>query len=166
MRVLFLFFTCLIPAAVFSQSDLLIPFELEDQFKRVHSNENFHGRMIVLIASHGGGSKYNNDWGRAIEGGIENETIKEGITWLPVADLSNVPFFLKGFVRGFFPDDKDEWVLMDWEGKFDEAYTFEKDKSNILIFNFEGRLVYQNTGTEVDHSKLYDIISAITHNYQ
>jgi len=78
-----------------------------------------------------------------------------------LADVSGVPFFLKGFVQGKFPEDSAKWVLMDWDGTFAESYNFVEEESNILIFDLRRILVYQTSGKEVDKTKIGKILESL-----
>jgi len=134
---------------------------LGDQFDSLYSDEDFRGKILVLIGSDRGGSEYNGRWGAAIYNDLEGDPIRERVSWLGVADVSNVPSFMRGFVRGFFPKEKEEWVALDWEGLFPETYWFEEDMSNILVFDQSGRLVYRGTGTDVKKEQVDEIVQII-----
>ena len=66
-----------------------------------------------------------------------------------MADTRGVPFFVKGFVRGKFPKERDRPVLLDWEGRFAKAYDWRPEETNVLVFDEHGTLVHQTHGTEV-----------------
>ena len=70
-----------------------------------------------------------------------------------ISDLRGVPSFLKGFVRGKFPKEKDNRVLMDWKGVFAKQYEWQKGACNILIFSAEGVLVHQTVVRRMDSAK-------------
>ena len=154
----------LAPLTLLAQSDRLISFHMEDQFRNEHTEKDFLGEIIILIGSDGGGSKYNGKWGNAIEKAIKESDYKHKIHWLPVADVSSAPFFMKGYVRSQFPEEKEKWAICDWDGVFAEEYDFQDDMSNILVFNPDGKLLYQCSGTEVDHRKVQEMVRIIKSN--
>jgi len=165
MKIISFLILFLLPTLVFAQTDYLISFELEDQFSRVHTHQDYLGKFTILIGSDGGGSKYNGKWGTAIDHALKNDDIKYQISWLPVADVSSAPFFMKGYVRSQFPEDQKEWALCDWEGEFDEAYGFEGNMSNILVFDNSGKLLHRCVGTEVDIKMIEEIVAVVKNNY-
>jgi hypothetical protein len=138
---------------------------MEDQFRRVHTDQEFLGKTIILVGSDGGGSEYNKKWAIAIDNKLKNEEVKYEVNWLPVADVSAAPFFMKGYVRNRFPKDKKKWALCDWEGAFDEAYGFRGGLSNILVFHSSGKLLYQCAGDDVDSEILDRIVAVVEKNY-
>jgi len=154
----FLFFDFFIVRA---QTDHLIPFELSDQFDNVYTHEDFLNHIVVLTGSDRKGSQYNKEWGRAMYRALMHESIFIQIKWVGVADLGGIPFFLKGIVKNYFPEEKERWVLLDWDGEFAEAYKLQEDVSNIMIFDHQGSLVYQTTLTELDENKLDVILNNI-----
>lgn len=149
------------PTTVWAQDSTFFDFRLEDQFKREYTDDQFRGRVVVVIGSDKEGSQYNELWTKAILDSIEDRSEFDKIALLGVADLRGVPFFLKGYVRGRFPEDRDKWALLDWKGLFAEAYDFVEEESNILVFDTQGRLVYRTNGTEPHKQVLQKIITAI-----
>jgi predicted transcriptional regulator len=147
---------------MFAQEEAaLISFKMKDQFNNEYIDQNFRDKIVVVIGSDKDGSKYNNIWGQAIEDSLKNKNGYQDIAYLPVADLRGVPFFLKGFVKGKFPKEPERWVLTDWKGKFPKTYQFEAKASNILIFDRDGKLVYQTYGHELETEKLSEILNVI-----
>lgn len=144
-----------------AQMTTLIPFEIEDQFEVVHRDTDYAGRILIVIGSDRGGSEFNAGWGVALTEALEEEEHFDRIAFLPLADLTGVPFFVKGMVRGRFPTDPEQWVAMDWDGVFDEAYTFIEDSSNIFVFTPQGQLLQRAHGQEVDETVLQSLLSPI-----
>lgn len=72
-----------------------------------------------------------------------------------------MPFFLKGFVRGMFPENPDQWVLMDWNGVIAETYKFVPKSSNVLVFAPDGVLVHHASGHEPDDESLRALVSIL-----
>lgn len=144
-----------------AQSTTLIPFEIEDQFEEVHRDADYANRILIVIGSDRDGSEFNPVWGEALTAALEGEDGYARIAMLPVADLQGVPFFVKGMVRGRFPEDPEQWVAMDWDGVFSEAYGFVESSSNILVFAPGGRLVQRAHGRELDAAVLQSLVSPI-----
>ena len=155
--ILFLLLVSSLPA----QEEQLIDFDIQDQFKNDHRDEDFAGAVIVVLCSDKGGSKYNEAWGHALTDSLRQKSQLPNVKFLPVADLRGVPFFLKGFVRGKFPKDSTRWVLTDWKGKFAKAYELEKDACNIVIFDRSGRFYYKAAVYDMDYSLLSVILTKI-----
>ena len=147
------------------QQDTLISFELEDHFKKKYRRENFTGEVTILVGSDREGSGYNEKWSFAIYDSLKASGRGDMIRFLPVADLRGVPFFMKGWVKGKFPQEPKRWILMDWKGIFPRAYDFKPGHSNILILTREGLVIHQCAVQEIDPSvlgvcldKLYGIL--------
>ncbi len=139
------------------ESDL-ISFKLKDQFDRVYSDNDFENKILIVVGSDKTGSQYNREWIDAILDSLKKGDGLQDVRFLGVADLRGVPFFLKGYVKGKFPDQKSRWVLMDWDGKFAKHYQFKADVCNIAIINRKDRLIYQTSGTQLDFNKLNEIL--------
>ena len=135
-------------------ADTLIEFKIEDQFEVEHGSDDYAGKVTLLIGSDKDGAEFNRLWGAALDDSLDGEPGWEETMSLPVANMKGVPFFLKGFIRGKFPQDPEIWVLLDWKGEFAEAYGFTPKASNILIFDADGALVYRAWGKEIDERKL------------
>ncbi len=155
------FLICLLPAAVFSQDSTLIDFKIKDQFDRVYTENSWPDSIIVIIGSDRKGSEFSGTWSGAIKDSLKNEPGFERVKFVGLSDLRGVPFFLKGFVRGKFPKDPANWVLMDWKGRFPKAYQFKKDHCNILIFDKQRQLIHQSAGTVLAPDKLKQIINSL-----
>ena len=159
--VSFFIWILLTPIVGFSQETKLIPFEIEDQFDRVYTEKSWKDSILIIVGSDKDGSQYNPVWAKAIYDTLQKELPKLPVRQVGLADVSGVPFFLKGFVQGKFPEDSAKWVLMDWDGTFAESYNFVEEESNILIFDLRRILVYQTSGKEVDKIKIGKILEAL-----
>jgi hypothetical protein len=149
------------PPAVWAGESELIEFEIEDQFDVLHTDEEHVGAILVVVGSDKGGSEYNASWGQAIRDSVSGTAGADAIHFLRVADVRGVPFFLKGTVKGMFPEEREEWVLLDWKGTLAKAYEFEKDQSNVLVFDRDGRLAAQTHGTSLEAEKLTHIAGVL-----
>jgi len=137
-----------------AQDAALISFKIEDQFGTVHTNEDYLASIVIVIGSDKNGSKYNGIWAKAIRDSLKHENNFAQIKFLRVADLRGVPFFIKGFVKGKFPKEKERWVLLDWKGQFAKAHEFESEACNIVIVDRNGTVVHKAHGQDLDYEKL------------
>jgi hypothetical protein len=135
---------------ILAQDSALISFKLEDQFKREYSNAHFSDRIIILLESDRVGSQYQNLWQDAIHDSLQRIGILDQTQIISAADLRGVPFFLKGFMRGKFPQEKENWCLMDWNGILAKAYGFVSDKCNIIIFDQNHKVIHKVCVQELD----------------
>jgi len=147
-------FAVLASTLSFAQDSTLISFKIEDQFERAHTDEDYRGSIVVIIGSDKDGSKYNGVWSKAIRDSLKQETEFAQIKFLRVADVRGVPFFIKGFVKGKFPKEKERWVLLDWKGRLAKAYRFESASCNIVIIDRNGAVVYKTHGQDIETEKL------------
>jgi len=83
----------------------VLDFELKDQFENVHRSSDVAGNIVLLIGSDRGGSQFNDTWGKAIHVSLSDHPRYDQISHLAYADLRGVPFFVKGVVRGKFPQN-------------------------------------------------------------
>lgn len=148
-------------APTFAEDVQLLNFELEDQFKAIHRRADVAGSIVLLIGSDKGGVKFNGAWGKAIHDSLGDHPHYDQITHLAHADLRGVPFFLKGFIRGKFPQEPHRWVLMDWKGIFAKAYDFAPKSSNVLVFGPDTALVHHASGREPGGEALNGLVTAL-----
>ena len=160
-RFLVLLFVLLGPTCVQAQGLELIDFNIEDQFDRSHRYTEYRGKIVVIVDSDKDGSEFNPLWSSAIHESLKNNSNYNRIVFLPVADVRGAPFFLKGFVKGKFPQNKNSWVLLDWDGHFARAYRFQPKTSNIVIFDADGKLLHSAHGRDVDGATLAEIIATL-----
>lgn len=144
-----------------AQETALIPFELEDQFERTYHGSDYSDRIVVVIGSDRDGSEFNARWGEAIHDALDGVPGFERVSFIPVAHLVGVPFFLKGMIRGRFPKEPERWALMDWDGVFDEAYGLVPGATNVFVFDGAGQLVQRAHGRELDDAVLRGIVSPL-----
>jgi len=139
----------------------LLDFEIKDQFENVHRRSDVLGNIVLLIGSDKDGSQFNEAWGKAIHDSLSDHPQYNRISHLAHADLRGVPFFLKGSVRGKFPQNPDQWVLMDWKGVIAKTFNFAPKSSNVLVFAPDGLLVHHVSGREPDDEALRDLLNAL-----
>ena len=136
----------------------LIEFEIEDQFREKHTHREFIGKALIVVGSNKGGKDYNEPWAETLRDSLDASG--HDVSFLGLADVRGVPFFLKGMIRGKFPKSRDRWALADWKGEFAKAYCFEKDHCNVLVFDPEGNLVHHSWVKEVEPVKLGLVLAA------
>ena len=113
---------------------------LQDQYGKTVSLRQYEGRVVVLIASDKEGSAQNAAWTKAIRDKYADHVVVQGI-----ADVSSVPFFLKGKIRSDFKKDGDS-ILMDWKGEVFKAYGPTKGVSNVILIDKNGMIRYRTSG--------------------
>jgi hypothetical protein len=143
------------------QPPVLVPFKIEDQFKRIYTEKYVQHHIAIIIGSGRGGNEFNHLWSQAIRGSLEDKRLLEQIKFIGVADLKGVPFFAKNKVKKRFPPQKKHWRLCDWKGHFAKTYMFRKNNCNILIFDQNGILVHKTFGRELDQQKLTVILKVL-----
>ena len=146
--------------AAAAQTETLIEFELRDQFERVHRDSDFAGRVLYVIGSDKDGSRFNGPWAKAISGALGDRD-RARLATFGLADVSGVPFFLRGFVKGKFPQERERWVLLDWKGRFRRAYGFEAGSANVLAFAADGRLAYRFDARQVEPAMLAGFVAKL-----
>jgi hypothetical protein len=151
-----------VPNSLLFGDSTLISFKLKDQFDNEYTENDFLGGISLLIGSDKEGSKYNQLWGGAIRDSLNELGKTDQVKIIPLADLRGVPFFLKGFIKGKFPKESDQWVILDWRGHFPKAYDLVPHKTNILIFDPNGTLVYFTNGEEPDLESIGLILLKLT----
>ncbi|MCP4800864.1 MAG: hypothetical protein GY893_13045 [bacterium] len=140
----------LIAMPLFAQN--LIDFHIQDQFKQVHVTSDYAGEVVIVIGSDKAGCDYDKLWAAEL-----GEKLGHTASILPVAHMKGVPFFLKGFIRGKFPKQPENWILMDWGGKFNKAYSFEPGLANILVFDGQGEQIFRVSAGELDQEIVSEI---------
>ena len=153
--------TLMIPSRSLAEPAELIDFEFEDQFGDIHRRADVLGTVVLLIGSDKGGSSFNGLWGKAIHDSLNDHSRYEQISQLAYSDLRGVPFFLKGMIRSKFPENPDNWALMDWKGVLAKAYDFVPKASNTLVFASGGTLVHHASGREVEERAVQEIVAVL-----
>ncbi len=144
-----------------AESPSLMSYQMEDQFGRVHSDEDVRGHVVVLTGSDKRGSTFNPLWIEAISEDLNRDVDIDSVRLITIANLRAVPFFLKGMIKKNFPQEPEKWVLLDWEGLFAKTYAFQPKASNTLVFSPTGDLLLKTHGREVEAEKLAVIVARI-----
>jgi peroxiredoxin len=116
-------------------------FILQDQYEKTVSLKQYQGRLVVLIASDKEGKAQNSLWAKAIRDKYADRVSVQG-----VADVSSVPFFLKGKIRSDFRNDRDS-ILLDWKGEVFKAYDITKGVSNVILIDKFGMIRHRSSGS-------------------
>ncbi len=140
---------------------VLIDFELNDQFEKIHRDDDWRGDVVLLIGSDQKGSQFDAVWERAIRDSITGLEDMESLRIVHVADVRGVPFFLKGVVRRKFPGGNASPIILDWQGRFATAYGFAKDKANILVFDRQARLQHQMAVEGINSQRLDETVNLL-----
>ncbi len=154
-------FVIMLNSVAVSQTSVPFVFNINDQFDVSHTESEYLGHITIIIGSNKDGSEFNPIWSKAIHDTLGVRINNSKINIVPVADVSSVSFFFKGFVKSKFRDERKDAVLLDWEGFFSNAYQFENGASNIIILDKSGNLVYKTNGKALDNEKLKIICSKI-----
>jgi len=108
-------------------------FVLEDQFSKEHTWSKFNGKPVILLLSDREGSKYSDNWSKPLF-----EKFGKNVEFIAIADVSSVPFFLKGFIRGKFREAYKNPVLLDWDGDIVEYYGITENVTTFIAINKNG----------------------------
>ena len=144
-----------------AQETRLVPFEMPDQFDNLHSEREFTGTVVVFLGSGRKGSKFNEPWGKVLAGELAGAVRDGDLQIVGFAHLRGVPSFLSGSVRKRFPQEPEEWALLDWKGFFARTYGRTKGAANLYAFDRSGRLIHRSGLREVDRKQLADVVAAL-----
>jgi hypothetical protein len=133
-----------------------IGYVLEDQYGNEHKSVNIQGRRQLLFLADRSGSDFTSNWTKVLEPLYRNT-----IEFVAFADVSSVPGFLKGFIKGKFKDSYSNPVLMDWEGKLFEYYNCPEGIPTIVFIDSKGIIRYKisGKGTNSELQMLNEVIS-------
>ena len=139
----------------------LIPFEINDQFDRPHTEKDFQDRSVLVLCGDRKGSQFQGQWMSALRDSLRSFGFSDSIALVEAADLRGVPFFVKGSVKRKFPKQDAAWVLLDWKGQLAKSYGFQKDKCNIVLFDHSGMLTYKTAVEELSMPVLEEILDHV-----
>jgi thioredoxin-related protein len=133
-----------------------ISYVLEDQYGNEHKSVNIHGKRQLLFLADRSGSDFTSNWTKVLEPLYRNT-----IEFVAFADVSSVPGFLKGFIKGKFKDSYSNPILMDWEGKLFEYYNCPEGIPTIVFIDNKGIIRYKisGKGTSSELQMLNEVIS-------
>ena len=133
-----------------------ISYVLEDQYGNEHKSVNIQGKRQLLFLADRSGSDFTSNWTKVLEPLYRNT-----IEFVAFADVSSVPGFLKGFIKGKFKDSYSNPILMDWEGKLFEYYNCPEGIPTIVFIDNKGIIRYKisGNGTSSELQMLNEVIS-------
>ena len=133
-----------------------ISYVLEDQYGNEHKSVNIQGKRQLLFLADRSGSDFTSNWTKVLEPLYRNT-----IEFVAFADVSSVPGFLKGFIKGKFKDSYSNPILMDWEGKLFEYYNCPEGIPTIVFIDNKGIIRYKisGKGTSSELQMLIEVIS-------
>ena len=154
--VFFLF--CAVTSRVQADDIFLDPYSIPDQFDDAHTADEVQDSVVVYLRSDRKSFKYSPEWTQAINAELVEVPGSADVTFVYLAHMKGVPSFLRSVIKKKFPQDRAHWMLLDWKGVFASSYGFTKGAVDVLIFDRKGLLVYQSAVTEVEQSKLSEMI--------
>ncbi len=149
---LLLLLACAVPAAAVELpcDERLPAFELEDQFEDERTQDDVLGTVSVLIWADRDAREWSDDWRAMLTAALRGQ-VEGGLVQIRAwAHTKGAPFFVKGRIRGSFPEDPARWAVLDWDGVFEEHFEPREEHVTVFVFDREGCLVARETGREVD----------------
>ena len=142
-------------------ADHLVDFRIKDQFDRLHTSGSCRGAVVVVVARDRKGRQFVDQWEPGLRDSLAAPVARYQVRFVPVAHLKGVPFFIKGTIRNSLPQEKDAWILMDYEGLFKRTYAMADDVCSLLIFDRVGRLVTHHAVTDFDPVVQTEVIATV-----
>jgi hypothetical protein len=139
----------------------LIEFAMLDQFEREYTPESFSKEILIVVHGDKDGSAYTGKSGSALGEALGETVDEDSFEFVPVADLRGVPSFVRGWVKKQFSTNKEEWVLLDWDSAFTNAYGLEKGKCNLIVFDRDRKLAVHRPVTETDPVVVDELVKHI-----
>ena len=111
-----------------------IGFTMEDQYEKEWSwDDHWRGKPTIIMMTDRKGKDFLQNWIKPLV-----DTFRTQVRFASFADVSTVPGFLKGFIRGKFREAFTWSILMDWDGMVMEHYKAKPDVPNILFVDSNG----------------------------
>ena len=143
---LHLFLALAAAAPLAAQAPATLPaFQVEDQFKRKHTEQEWAGAPGVFLVTNREGRTSLMRWYQAFLG-----SAPAGTRVAMAADTKGAPFFVKGAIRGSMPKDTLLPILIDYSGKLARPLR-GTDTLAAVYYGADGRLIARRplpTGTE------------------
>lgn len=156
-----LFLLLLMNFTGYSRDSTLIRFQLKDQFNQLRTQNDFLGTTTIIVGSDRHGSEYNESWSFAIYDSLRKEGLADSVKFLAVADTRGVPSLFRKLVKSHFPKEPQRWILLDWHGDFAQSYQFVPAECNLVLIDKKGKVVYHQSGKDLDKQKLKIFIQQI-----
>jgi hypothetical protein len=139
----------------------LTDFRLTDQRGREHRRGDYHGVVVVLVASDWAGSRYVRGWLKAIWGQLAGVPGLERVRALGVADARGLPRMLRSTLVAVLPKRDGVTVLLDWDGAIATAHALTPGECNVMVVDATGRVVHRMSGRGVDPAEVVRIAARI-----
>jgi hypothetical protein len=133
-----------------TRADSVIDFRLGDQFGRAHDAADYRGRALLLVGAGRGGRAAGTAWVATLRGLQSDTTGAAAIPVVAVADLRGVPRLLRRVVRGRFPKDRRQAVLLDWDGSLARRLGLDAERCTIVLVGPDGRPAARMSPTTVN----------------
>lgn len=153
---------CTTPSRAQTEDIHLEPYSIPDQFDVAHTADEVRGSVVVFLRSDRKSFKHSPVWVQAINAELIEVPGAGDVIFVYLANMKGVPSFLRGMIKKKFPQDRSHWMLLDWKGVFETSYGFTKSALNVLIFDRDGVLIYRTAVTEIEPSKLREMVAAVT----
>jgi hypothetical protein len=144
-----------------SHDHTLIPFKLDDQFGRSHTEAECAGRVTVVLGSDRSGSRYTAQWLAGVRDAMHDAPGADRVRTFGVANVRGVPTFLRPVVARALPKAKDAEVLLDWDGRFATAYDFGEGCCTVLVADPYGNVVLRTQGKEARPEQVAEVASTL-----
>ena len=142
-------------------ADRLIDFEIKDQHDREHTDAELRDRVAVLMWIDRQAGQWRDAWHAALKTALQPQLDAGTADVRIVAHVKGAPFFIKGRIKGAFRDDVSDWVLMDWKGRFEQAYGPTADHVNVMVFAADGALAAAWTGQQLDEAVTGEVAAKV-----
>lgn len=116
-------------------------FTLSDQFERAHTVAFPRERPLLLTVADRKGAAQVNGWV-----GPVRERLRARLDQVGVAEVSQVPGFLRGRVRAGFRKEYEHPILLDWQGTLCRVVLAERGQATVLLVSRSGEVVFRATG--------------------
>lgn len=120
-------------------------FTMEDQYSKEFQSSAYKGKHLLLFIADRAGSKLTPNFTKVLEPKYRGKA-----TFIAVANVSSVPFFLKGFIRGKFQENYAYTVLMDWKGLLWEHFSCKDDVTTVVHIDPSGVAKFKVSGIGTD----------------
>lgn len=133
-------------------------FTVEDQFEKKWKKSDYTGKAALYIVCDRKGYEYADNWTNKLVPKYRNK-----IHFVPIADVSPVPGFMKGYVRGQFKDKFSFSVLLDWQGVLVKAFDMEAGYPTLVLADKSGIVKYRawGKGSETQIKRLQENIDLL-----
>jgi hypothetical protein len=142
-------------------ADTLVAFRIKDQFDRLHTDARFRGMPLLVAWGDRAGNDFRKLWSPVLTDSLAEDVAGYRLKVVAAAHAKGVPFFVKGKIKGSFPKDRDQWVLVDWDGVLDAAYAPVPERCNLLLFGRDGRLLRRWDVAEPSPDDVAEVLAAV-----